>query len=586
MTVDKNSAKPGKDVVYIDLDDEITSIIDKVENAKDKVVALVLPKRAAVLHSIVNMRLLKRAADNLGKNVVLVSSDLALSPLAGAAGLHVAKNLQAKPHIPPSPVPIHEGSQPSAMEETLPIISKQAADDDQEDEIDERNAKIDYGRSIGELAAGHEVEEPETIPLNDEDMAEDKATDNKTPAKAKALKDKKLKVPNFDKFRLSLGLGIAGLILLIIFIILATTVLPKAVVTINTISLPVSANFNLTADASAKTLDETKDIIPAVLQTKDQTATTVVNATGQQNNGDKASGSVTMSAQDCSAPFSTPADVPAGTGLSSSSLTYITQVKTSFSISGAAGSCVNYAATSSTAIKAQTGGSKYNVSSVSFSVSGRSDVSASGSASGGTDNIATILSQADVDGAKQKITAADTDKFTKDWQKALSDQGLYIISSTLKLSDPVVTSSVPVGQPATNANVTVKIAYSLLSVKNDDLKKVVTNQMTKQIDSKSQKLSSDDVLKGLTVSVSSQDSPTKATLALSEDTTAVPILDIASIKKTVAGKKTGDIQAALGNLPGVKEVDVKLSPFWVSKAPKASKVSVVQQQVSSGNTSP
>src|SRR5437763_8741396 len=95
--------KPGKDTVYIDVDDEITAIIDKVEAGKQKVVALVLPKRAAMLQSIVNMRLLKRSADSVGKNVVLITSEPALMPLAGAAGLHVAKNLTSKPEIPPSP---------------------------------------------------------------------------------------------------------------------------------------------------------------------------------------------------------------------------------------------------------------------------------------------------------------------------------------------------------------------------------------------------------------------------------------------------------------------------------------------------
>ncbi len=576
MTENKKPAEPSKDVVYVDLDDEITSIIDKVENAKDKVVVLVLPKRSAVLQSIVNMRLLKRASESAAKNVVLITSEQAIYPLAGAAGLHVAKNLQSKPYIPPSPVPIHEGPQPTAAAE-------KEATDGQEAEIDESNAKIDYNRSIGELAAGHEVEEPETIPLSEEEAAEGAANAD-VPAKAKVPKDKRLKVPNFDKFRLSLGLGITGLILLIVFIILATTVLPKANITVKTTNLPVSANFNLTADGSAKTLDETKAIIPASLQTKDQTVTTAVNATGQQNNGDKASGSVTMSAGACGP--TVPSDVPAGSGLSTSSLTYITQQKTSFVPVVAGGKCT-FQSTSSTPITAQTAGSKYNVSSATFSVSGRSDVSASGNASGGTDNVATVLSQSDVDSAKQKITSADTDKFTKDFEKALSDQGLYVITSTLKLSDPALTSSTPVGQPASNANVTVKITYSLLAVKKDDLKKAATDQINKQIDSKKQKLSGDDPLKGLTVSVSSQDSPTKAVLQLSEATTAIPILDVASIKKTAAGQKTGDIRSAISNLPGVKEVDVKFSPFWVSKAPKAGKITVVQvQDNSSGNSSP
>src|SRR5436305_11517825 len=97
------AAPPSKDVIYVDVDDEITSIIDKVENSGHKVTALVLPKRAASLQSIVNMKLLKRSADTAGKNVVLITSEHALLPLAGAAGLHVAKNLQSAPEIPEAP---------------------------------------------------------------------------------------------------------------------------------------------------------------------------------------------------------------------------------------------------------------------------------------------------------------------------------------------------------------------------------------------------------------------------------------------------------------------------------------------------
>src|SRR3989344_4479895 len=172
--------KPGKETVYIDLDDEITSIIDKVENTGEKVVALVLPKRAAVLQSIVNMRLLKRAAENAGKNIVLITSDPAILPLAGAAQLHVAKSLHSKPYIPPSPVPLHE---------TAPPPSNEVPEAKTEEEIDETNAKIDYGRSIGELAAGHEVEEPETIPLDSEDVAAEEAAGAST-AKPKIPKEK------------------------------------------------------------------------------------------------------------------------------------------------------------------------------------------------------------------------------------------------------------------------------------------------------------------------------------------------------------------------------------------------------------
>lgn len=89
----KISPKPQKATVYLEADDEITSIIEKVESAGPKVVALVLPKRMTSLQSVVNMRLLKRNADLANKSVVLITSDSSLLPLAGAAKLHTAKKL-------------------------------------------------------------------------------------------------------------------------------------------------------------------------------------------------------------------------------------------------------------------------------------------------------------------------------------------------------------------------------------------------------------------------------------------------------------------------------------------------------------
>ena len=99
----RSQAAAGKDTIYIDVDDEITTIIDKLRSSPGKIVALVLPKRATVFQSIVNMKLLKRTADNAKKHVVLVTSEAALMPLAGTVGLYVAETPQSKPEIPPVP---------------------------------------------------------------------------------------------------------------------------------------------------------------------------------------------------------------------------------------------------------------------------------------------------------------------------------------------------------------------------------------------------------------------------------------------------------------------------------------------------
>ena len=88
-----------KDIIYIDVEDDITAIIGKVKGASEKIVALVAPKSVGVLQSAVNLRLLARAAKQANKRLVLITSNPALTALAAAAQLPIAKNLQSKPEI-------------------------------------------------------------------------------------------------------------------------------------------------------------------------------------------------------------------------------------------------------------------------------------------------------------------------------------------------------------------------------------------------------------------------------------------------------------------------------------------------------
>src|SRR5436190_21684876 len=130
--------KSTKDTIYVDAEDDITAIIDKVEGAKNKVVDLVLPKRTAALQSIVNMRLLKRSSKNANKSVVLITTEQALVPLAGAAEIHVAKSLQSKPEIPVAPAA------------AVAVAAKASG---------EHPDKLDGNKAIGELAVAHEGQE-------------------------------------------------------------------------------------------------------------------------------------------------------------------------------------------------------------------------------------------------------------------------------------------------------------------------------------------------------------------------------------------------------------------------------------------
>ena len=78
---------------YIDIDEEITSIVDRLRKAKAKEVVLVVPKSALLIQSIVNLKLLKKEADNLKTQIMIVTQDKVGRLLIEKAGILVQNKL-------------------------------------------------------------------------------------------------------------------------------------------------------------------------------------------------------------------------------------------------------------------------------------------------------------------------------------------------------------------------------------------------------------------------------------------------------------------------------------------------------------
>ncbi len=201
------------------------------------------------------------------------------------------------------------------------------------------------------------------------------------------------------------------------------------------------------------------------------------------------------------------------------------------------------------------------------------DVSATGSASGGTDSIVQVVAQADIDSAKQKLASQNTSPIKSALEQQLTQDGLYPLPSTFNAGTPTITSSSNVGDQATSVTVTQAITYTMYGAKKSDIDALIANNVDSQINTTNQTII-DDGLSSATISVVSAASNNEQ---VSIQTTALvgPDIHIATIKKEVAGKKSGDAQTLIGKLPGVTSVTVRLSPFWVSSIPTdPSKVTV------------
>lgn len=76
-----------REIHYIDGDEEIISAVSRLRKSSQGENVFIFPKRALILQSIVNLRLLEREAKKLGKQIIVVSQDEAGRKLAEKAGL-------------------------------------------------------------------------------------------------------------------------------------------------------------------------------------------------------------------------------------------------------------------------------------------------------------------------------------------------------------------------------------------------------------------------------------------------------------------------------------------------------------------
>ncbi len=526
-----------KDVIYIDVEDDITAIIGKLKASKQKIVALVPPKRIGVLQSAVNLRLLARSAGQHDKRLVIITGNHALSSLAASAAIPVAKNLQSKPEL--------------AEIAALDI-------DDGEDVID--GAEL----PVGEHAKQAAVPEVDAADVAVASIA--KAEKTTKPSAKKAGK-----VPNFDSFRKKLFFGILAGVLLIAFLVWAFVFAPHAKV----ILLARTTNATVTQQVELSTTAESsaaKTVLRAEQKQTTKDVSVSFDATGKKNVGEKASGGIIMTA--CSG-FAAPAPIPAGTVVTSGGHSYTTTSAGNFAMDSIGNGCINYK-TGTVSITASEAGAASNVDSAAFIVAEFDSVSASGSASGGTDKTVAVVTKEDVDKAKKQAEES-VDKTAL--QRDLTEQfgGSYkVLDETFILDLSGLKANPAIGTEVESAKGTYAgtVTATIYAVSKDELGKYLTAVLEQQLDDKEQQRvyenGADKAEFGNVVTSDKQ-----LTINVNAKGKIGPTIDEAKIKELAKGKNYGEIQSALTSINGIAEADVKFSPFWVSKAPNdTTKISI------------
>ena len=541
----------NKDVIYIDVDDDITAIISKVKGAKEKIVALVPPKRIGVLQSAVNLRLLNRAAEQSGRRLVLISNNNALHALAASASIPVAKNLQSKPEVP---------------------TADALADDSEDDVIDGANLPIgEHAKQAGDDVPSSSEAAGATPVITDSVLSslpdDDKTSPEATAAPTKKSAKKGPRVPNFNSFRKKLLLGGVALVALICFLVWAIVFAPKATVLVSAKTSDSPVNVDATAVADGKT-DIESSVISAVTAEISDDQSVDFTATGTKNKGKTATGTVEFSNSSL-----TDKTVASGTKLSSSEgLTFTTNQSvtvpagsvncpTVFTCSGASGK-------QSVSVTATDNGAKYN--SQSGDVSGEPD-GVNGQfespTSGGTDKIVKVVTALDVQKAKQELVDGDQDD-KKEQLTTEFEGNVRPIGESFDVAYEDVESSPGVGEEADsgNAALSATVVYTMFGLETGELNSFIEKNIKKELDNSN----TQQVYKSGADEAEFQEvKNTQDGVAFTLIATAQvgPKLDKDQIKEEAKGRRFGDIQNSIQQISGVENVDVKFFPFWVNTVP-------------------
>lgn len=192
---------------------------------------------------------------------------------------------------------------------------------------------------------------------------------------------------------------------------------------------------------------------------------------------------------------------------------------------------------------------------------------------GGSHQMATVVSQEDVDKAKAQLAQPDAAAARNELKKQFVGD-FIIIEESFATDQGQPTVEPAVGQPAQQAKINTEITYTYVAVAREDVKAlsaaVVDDALQGKSDQQMYSLGDNSVAFQTFQKV---DGGTYATRLIATAFIG-PKIDTEELAKQITGKRFGEIQTLVNQIPGVQKVDINMSPFWVNTAPSPDKIDI------------
>lgn len=541
--IGRSSLSDTKEIIYLEPDEEITSIIDKLKSLTEvDEVFLVAPKNAAIVQSVVNLKILKKEADKLKKSIAFVTSDHIGRNLASQVGIDVYETINASK--PMHSIPKAEPN----INETIEIDMTEAKPAPVPKEL-----KVNYYDASVASKPDTKAEEPVTHSAK----APISATDYNEPVLTKPKKPKKWIL------KLAIVLVLVGVGVFSFFYFY-----PKATVYLTVKAESITEDVKMTVDTHATAADSKNKVIPGETISTQKELTKNFTATGSKDVGEKSSGSVTLSNG-----TGTVVSVPAGSQVEAKSgLLFITTAAVSVPAATASvdgdGNVIKNPGKSDVSVQAKESGDSYNIGPTTFSVANYPALSGANGANfaGGSSKKVTIISQDDLDKAKTTLDGELKTTIKDELSKSATDKKLTFLSDAIDYSDVKFSSSQEAGTEVNTFSGTYALTGKTIAFNEQNYQDNLVAVLGDKIPTDKQLiLSKDDAI--TQGSFNADYAKGILTVDGTITTKLAPKTDDSAIKNSIKGKSFISAENTMRSNTSISDTKIDSNLSWFKKVP-------------------
>lgn len=541
---------------YLEADEELFSIIDRIKRSRDENITLVIPGGLSALRSIINLRILKEEAISLGKDVSIVTSDSLIKKLAQQSGLVVLDR---------EPEQTDKSEARAVKMDDWPEQLKEGGDiRPREPEIQKPRPK----RVMSDIVKPREErEEPQK---KEEEFFEEVVEEEKPsiaeeePSFAKAPKDR----PSFRFFtkkRVIIGLII---IILIGGALALQFVLPRAQIVISPKKETIRFETEISADKNIDSVSFSDNSVPGQVFQIEMEDSRKFPTTGEKEVEEKARGTITVYNQYSSSPQT----LVKTTRFLSEGGKLFRLVETTV-IPGATiegGEIIP--SSKDIEVEADEPGESYNIGPSKFTIPGFEGTAkytafygeSSEAMSGGAVGKMRVATKEDVEGAIEIVSLELKNKVQEQFDKKIPSE-LKLLKETQSLEVVESDSTLKPDEPGKDFVVTVKARAWGLAFKEEDIFYLIEKNI-------GDKISENKMLIPSTIKVDYKNTETdlaqgKASFNCQVEADAAWRIDESKVKDDLAGKEEVEVRKYLSGLSEIESAKVVFWPFWVKKIP-------------------